>query len=88
MLTVYAILAMAARVGIEPTTYGLTVRRSAAELPGIIQAFREPQLRTRDSTLRAECFHIYVRISEHEFATSCPSSFDDYIGLSPTRHEY
>ena len=36
---------MAAGVGIEPTTYGLTVRRSTAELPGIIKAFREPQLR-------------------------------------------
>ena len=86
MLAVYAILAMAARVGIEPTTYGLTVRRSATELPGIIQAFREPQLRIIGSGISTS--HIYVRISEHEFATSCPSPFDDCIGLSPTRYEY
>ena len=28
------------------------------------------KLRTRDSTLRVECFNIYVRIFEREFATS------------------
>ena len=52
-------------------------------------AFREPQLRIIGSGISTS--HTYVRISELEFATSCPPSFGGslkiYSRVSPTYHE-
>src|SRR5580658_1137241 len=52
---------MAPRVGIEPTTNGLTVRRSTAELPGNRRAFRRRRILRHSPRLSQGTEHAALR---------------------------